>query len=323
MLGQVYMLTSMAVTKSGSRSMAQMEVAVTPPWKFQLGGALTLAGPLPYFETPNSANLQMIGNDAAGTGVEPAGCNNTPGTQLPAIGVADSQAQSCVVTGNYTDPLGNQQSCPLPVSSDPAPKGLGKPPNYIGLGGTGSNAVDVTNAANPDPTELTQMVTDLYGAANQKIGPNPQPVPCSDATSTSPCGNFTNTDITNYGSVTNLQTIVVNGNLTLSGNPSGSGVLVVAGNLTMQGNFSWNGVILVLGTATVTHNGGGNGQITGAMYVANNNGSALGQSSFNWSGGGTNTIQYDHCWADDLLNKFPPSTTDQPLQVLSSRVLTF
>jgi hypothetical protein len=59
------------------------------------------------------------------------------------------------------------------------------------------------------------------------------------------------------------------------------------------------------------------------MYVANNNGSALGQSSFNWSGGGTNTIQYDHCWADDLLNKFPPSTTDQPLQVLSSRVLTF
>jgi hypothetical protein len=122
--------------------------------------------------------------------------------------------------------------------------------------------------------------------------------------------------------VSNIQSIVVNGNLTLSGNVTGYGVLVITGNLTLQGNFTWNGVVLVLGTATVQHNGGGNGQITGAMYVANTQGSTLGSSTFNWSAG-TNTIQYDHCWADDLLNKFPPKTSNQPLQVLSTRTLEF
>ena len=137
------------------------------------------------------------------------------------------------------------------------------------------------------------------------------------------CNSYTNGDIPNYGSVNNIPSTVVNGNLTLSGNITGYGVLVVTGNLTLQGNFTWNGVVLVMGTAIVQHNGGGNGQITGAMYVANAQGSNLGSASFSWGGGGTNTIQYDHCWADDLLARYPPKTSSQPLQVLSTRSLQF
>ncbi|HEX6805324.1 MAG TPA: hypothetical protein VF133_16720 [Terriglobales bacterium] len=301
-MGPVYMLTSLAVTKSGSRSMVQMETAVTPPYKFELGGALTITGPTPTFSTPNAQNLVMNGNDAAASGgVEPATCNKTTGVPLPAIGVFDSAAQQCIVSGGPT-----------------CGTGLGKPQNYIGA--QGSPDVYVTNAANPDPTDLTQMTSEIWSTAGtQQIGPNYNTTPCT----LSNCNSYTNADITNYGSATNIQSIVVNGNLTLSGNTTGYGVLVVTGNLTFQGNFTWNGVVLVLGTANVQHNGGGNGQITGAMYVANTQGSTLGSSSFNWSGGGTNTIQYDHCWADDLLNKFPPKTSNQPLQILSTRTLQF
>jgi hypothetical protein len=305
-MGQVYMLTSLAVTKTGTRSMAQMEAAVTPPFKFQLGGALTIAGPTPTFSTPNSSNLDIRGNDAAGTEVDPASCNNKTGVPLPSIGVYDSQAQQCIVGGDPSNPseCGN---------------GLGKPANYTGAQGTVPD-VYVTPAANPDPTDLADIVGQIWSTAGtQQIGPNFNTTPCT-ATN---CNTYTNTDIPNYGSVNNIQGIVVNGNLTLSGNVTGYGVLVITGNLTLQGNFTWNGVVLVLGTATVQHNGGGNGQITGAMYVANDQGNTLGSASFNWSGGGGNTIQYDHCWADDLLNRYPPKTSSQPLQVLSTRTLQF
>lgn len=320
-MGQVYMLTSLALTKTGTRSMAQMETAVTPPYQFELGGALTIAGPTPTFSTPNSAGLQMVGTDAAASGgIEPATCNHTAGTPLPAIGVADSQAQQCIVGGDPNNPseCGN---------------GLGKPWNYTGAQGT-SPDVYVTPAANPDPTDLTNYVeTEIYPSATQQIGPNLKTNPCTPGPTGYACSSFTNTDITNYGSVSNIQTIVVNGNLTLSGNVTGYGVLVVTGDFTLQGNFTWNGVILIMGSASVQHNGGGNGQITGAMYVANvgadyqnpvpNPPSPLGSASFSWSGGGGNTIQYDHCWADDLLAKFPPKTSNQPLQVLSTRTLQF
>jgi hypothetical protein len=75
-----------------------------------------------------------------------------------------------------------------------------------------------------------------------------------------------------------------------------------------------------MGNANASQSGGGHTQITGAMFVGNTNG---GSSNFNWNGGGGNGISYDHCLADDLLNNLPPQTTDQPLQVLSTRTLEF
>jgi hypothetical protein len=278
-LGAVYMLTALARTVSGSISMAQMEAGVMPPNRFQLGGALTLDYANPTFGSPNSNNFKIIGTDAsAGGGPEPAGCNTAAGNALPSIGVYDQNAVNTVVNA------------------------LGKPQNYIGA----QSAPDVvaTSAANPDPSELSQIVTDLQS--------QPGTVNITGPATSIP-----------LGSATNIQTIVVNGDLTLSGNPSGYGVLVVTGNLTLSGNFTWHGVVLVLGTAVVNNNGGGNGQIIGAMYVGGYTGGTPGTSAFNWNGGGGNGIQYDHCWADYLLNQFPPTRSGQPLQVLSTRMLEF
>jgi Tfp pilus assembly protein PilX len=291
-LGRVYMLTSMAMTRNNTKSMAQMEVGVTPPWKFQLGGALTLAGKDESFGTPNSNVFMVNGNDHAGTGTEPAGCNNTPGVAMPAIGVADAVSQSCVIYG--TQPDGS--ACPNSNT------GLGKPNNYTGI--QASPDVQVVPAADPSASDLQGIVQDIQTQAGTVNVPGPA----------------TLSSVSNWGSPTNLQTIVVNGDLTLAGNPSGYGVLVVTGNLTLKGDFTWHGVVLVIGNADSVNNGGGNGQITGAMYVGNSLG---GHSTFDWTGGGGNGINYDHCWADDLLNHYPAVTSGNPLQVLSSRLLNF
>jgi len=299
MLGNVYTLTSLAVTQSGSQAMVQMEAGVTPPTavKFQLGGALTINGANPNFSTPNSANLTINGNDANS-------CGETKGAALPAIGVADNFAQQCVVSGGTPNPSDPSEQCG---------NGLGKPNNYTGA--QSAPDVQVVSGANQTGTALTQMVTDVQAEANAVTLPTPTGA-FSICTNPSTCPTVTSLPTT----TTTSSITVVNGNLSISGNPSGNGILVVTGNLTLSGNFTWNGLVLVLGNANATLNGGGNSAITGAMFVGNING---GTSSFTWNGGGTNQITYDHCLADDLINNLSPSPSSNPLQVLSTRTLEF
>ena len=284
-MGPVYMLTSLAVTRTGAKSMAQMEAGVRPPFTFNIGGPLTLGGPLgltgpdPIF--PNSNNFIIDGNDANS-------CNQTP-TNKPAIGVYDSASQQTVINS------------------------LGKPQNYIGAGGTPS---------------IEDVYTQIGGASltPSALSGNGGFIPTLEQYVTSPIltGNVTSLPATTIGSVT-----AVNGNLTLSGNLNGSGILIVTGTLTFSGNFTWNGLVLIVGQGQVVHNGGGNGLITGAMYIAQTMDSSgnllasLGSPQFTWNGGGGNTINYDHCMADGLLQKYNGQPSPQPLQVLSSRTLNF
>jgi hypothetical protein len=215
-------------------------------------------------------------------------CGQAGFSSLPAIGVYDNP-------NNPTSPTAQ-----VDVIS-----ALGKPQNYIGA----QSAPDVQNVYSsiPSPAALNAEVTDIAS----------QP---GTINLTGPL-----TSLPSPGTAANPTFTVVHGDLTLAGNPTGYGVLVVTGNLVLKGDFTWTGVVLVIGSATVDNSGGGNGQITGAMYVANTagGGNTLGSPTFNWNGGGGNGIQYDHCWADNLLNKFPPPPNASPLQVLSSRTLEF
>lgn len=95
----------------------------------------------------------------------------------------------------------------------------------------------------------------------------------------------------NSGSSSSPAFTFVDGNCDLDG---GAGLLIVTGTLRMSGNPSFKGLILVLGGGTVQRDGGGNGEIYGAMSVArfNNTGDFL-APSFNTSGGGTSTLQFD------------------------------
>lgn len=90
----------------------------------------------------------------------------------------------------------------------------------------------------------------------------------------------------------------VDGDLELGpGNPTGQGTLIVTGNLTLSGNFNFNGVIMVLGNGSVYRSGGGHGNIYGAMFVAKFTAAGADTDQFqapifDTSGGGTSNIQY-------------------------------
>ena len=119
----------------------------------------------------------------------------------------------------------------------------------------------------------------------------------------------------------------------MNGNGQGYGVLVVTGTLSMSGNFSWNGLVFVIGEGHIDLSGGGNGQIRGSVLVAKiwNNYTdhtllpTLGSPTYGWNGGGTNYIQYDHCWADNMMNSIPftPPPSTKPLKTLSFRILPY
>jgi hypothetical protein len=126
-------------------------------------------------------------------------------------------------------------------------------------------------------------------------------------------GNATGTDLTpllasmsNPGgmSPTNPMTVVVNGDLDLTGwHNTGYGLLLVTGNLHYDPDASWQGIILVIGKGTVTGSLAGSGEIDGAVLVANTRDSSgnllpdFGKASviFDPNMGGAG-IRYSSCW---------------------------
>lgn len=97
--------------------------------------------------------------------------------------------------------------------------------------------------------------------------------------------------------------VVVNGDFS-AGPGSFGGTLLVEGNLTMSGNFSYTGQILVIGNGWVRRNGGGNGEVCGGILVAdvNDDGDDGWDQTANGDGTGPITISagwvarphYDH-----------------------------
>jgi hypothetical protein len=270
--------------------MAQMEVGINyDHFSLNLGGALTLAGPSPTFGTPNSTSFKIVGLDNPTAASAPSGCNTAQASPPKAsIGVYDDP-------NNPTNPSAVQDV----VSA------LGKPNNYIGV----NSSPDVENSfgalGNPTPADLSAFVQSATAVATNIYYNDP--------------GNSLA-----LGTASRPIIDVVNGNLTL-GPQTGYGVLVVTGNLVINGDYSWNGLILVIGSGSFTMTGGGNGQINGAVWVAKTTGNNLGSPSANWTGGGGNGVQYDHCWADDMLAKIPytPPISSKGLQVISLRTMQY
>jgi hypothetical protein len=143
----------------------------------------------------------------------------------------------------------------------------------------------------------------------------------------------TNVNSFNPNATTNSSITYVDGDLELVGNGTGRGILVVTGTLTMSGNFTWYGTIFVVGDGIVEMNGGGNGQIIGSIWVAkiwDSNATKnlledMGSPTFSWNGGGVNSLQYDHCYVENLMTAIPMDNlhSTRPLKVLSFRILPY
>ena len=283
--GQVYLLTSLAVTPSGARAILQAETAVIyDQFTLGLGGALTLIGPTPAFGTPHSSGFTINGTDCPTCGPTPTSCDTTPIPPKDAIGIYDPTNASS------------------PSAVDTVITALAKPNNYIGA----NSSPDVHNAnlGSMTAADLNNFVSAVSSVATNVYGTNPSGI--------------------NLGTATNPTISVVNGDYSM-GPTTGYGILLVTGTLTISGNYSWNGLIIVIGSGASLMNGGGSGQINGSVFVANTSGGTLNAPSADWSGGGGNGIQYNHCWADDMLSRVPytPIMSPKGLQVVSLRNLVY
>lgn len=283
--GQVFLITSFAETPSGSKAITQIEAA-SAVRSFSVTGALTMDGSSPTFGSPSSSPFVVTGSDLNS-------CGETAKAPKPAIGVYDGAAVTSVqgalqVPANYTGSL------PYADVEDV----------YNSLGDSMST-----------PTGMEALATAISGM-----------------TGANTYGSFGSTTTSiNMGTSSVPVVDVVNGDLTLSGKTQGYGILLVRGTLTTNGNFSWNGPIFVIGQGVWISNGGGNGQVTGTAWVAKTRDAsnvqlgALGSPSVSWSGGGGNGIVYDHCWADNMIQKinFIPPAPPTPLKILSTRTVTY
>jgi hypothetical protein len=298
--GQIWMLTSLAQTKTGARAMLQMEVA-SPVLGFSPGGALTLDGPLTGPPNmPNSAGFGISGIDANS-------CGETADPNHPAIDGYDNP-------NNPTNPTSVQEI----LNGIPSNR-LG---NYVGSGSTPSvqNGYGALGATMTTPGGLSGLIGAIHDAPGAWHGNGPlSSVPMG----TCPTGNIKDAS---------CQTVIdyVNGDLSLSGNPKGYGILVVTGTLSMSGDFAWNGLILVIGDGIANMGGGGNAHVTGNMLVAkiwdssHNLLGSVGSPTFNWNGGGGNGLTYDHCWSTDLMSavNFNPSSSS-PARVVGFKILPY
>jgi hypothetical protein len=306
--GQVFQVTSFAQThtltgRAGSQAMVQEEMAtgIRHTSQFAIGGAITLPGPSPNFGTPNSMPFYVRGTDANS-------CGQTA-VAHPSIDIYDPNI-----------PDATQQA--TMVGS------LARPDHYPGLNAAPDVEVGYGMTTPPTPDALKAFVDSLYAAtpSSQRMisgGGSPATYPTNPST-------YTSFDVSGVNPSSIPPVTFVAGNATLSGNSTGSGILVVTGTMTFSGNYTWNGLILVIGQGSAVYVGGGNGQVNGSVYVAkiaDTSGtllSTLGTPTLDYSGGGGNGVQYDHCYADNLLGNFmntPPGPNTNPLTIISQRTV--
>ena len=295
--GPVYLVTSLAVTPQGSRRIGQFEVAgytITPP-----PAGLGLDGPGVNFGPPDTSNnFSINGNDSgtggfAGPGSPVASC---PGpAQVPAISEGDNPSVTNTDNAipqnrwnNYTGTASPNPPAPTPPPTPPSVVNEGPAPGLGGLTGVWSN-----------PAQLNQLVNNLANVADTTYSS------CSMYGNTyngngSPC-----TPSGTIGTDANPQITFVNGDFNMSAT-SGAGVLVVTGTLTAKGVPAFDGLILVIGQGNFQASGGGSGTFNGTIFIAQTNShtapygqlATMGAPAFGWNGGGTNSIQYNSCWAN-------------------------
>jgi Tfp pilus assembly protein PilX len=283
-VGPLYIVTSLAITPSGSRRIGQYETAaenITPP-----PGALSLDGPGQpnnIFSNPNSNQYYVNGTDGSNSPPAKAGCTpNQPAA--PAIGTSTTG-----VTNIDANLLGPPDRSNHYTGSTASPSVVDE-----------TTQLSTTMYANP--STLNNLVSMLANGADYTLNS------CSMNGSTYNGNSSACTPpAQGLGTTANPQITYVNGDFNM-GNASGAGVLVVTGDLNVNGNGQFTGLVLVVGQGVMNVNGGGNGTFYGSMFIANTNShsspysqlSSVGQPWLNWNGGGGNGIYYNSCWADAI-----------------------
>jgi Tfp pilus assembly protein PilX len=266
----VYLLTSMAITPSGSRRVVQTEVT-KDQISLTLPGALTIDGPIPA----GAASICGSGStcNASGayiTGAEPAGCT---GSTVPAIAIADATSTTNLATA---------------ISANKA--------NIVGSGGSPSVVNSSSALANlSTPAQIEALVAKMKGLAGTNFG--------NDCTTLSlgTAANPTITVVTNAGGSTcNLNSgttgygiLVLTGNLQIVNVNAYQGVILMLG--TAQFTESSSKDTVIPGALFLAQD---RNPSTGALLAT------LGTPGFNYHHGNASaadpSIQYSQCLVNSV-----------------------
>jgi hypothetical protein len=267
-------VTALAALPDGSRKLLQY-VAAPITLQLPIAAALMLEGPGTVantitFNLPASYSFQVNGNDRAPGSNGGLSCGTTM-PPVPAVGVLADSDHDYLQNTDLAPHPGNYTGAGSPPSVSPSPyphPRHSKDPVY-----------DMT-----DPTSLSNLVDLIRSSADANL-----------------TGPATSSDMPSAMSFSNPMTVVVNGDLTLTGY-TGYGLLVVTGKLTYARDSGWKGIILVIGQGIVEETNSGSApldaEIDGAVFVANTVGSggSLGPASYTIAGPGGKGIYYDTCW---------------------------
>jgi hypothetical protein len=230
---QVLEITSFATLANGSQKILQYLVAANlitlPPFP----AAITLVGRNVDYSGPFTGSWVVTGNDTINLG------SCTSGPSVYAIGFSNNDATS---QSNIT-----------------ASGAVATPPykfNYTGQGGTTPN-VHYIGGSIPANFQTPAQIDAFAQSISQYADVPPIPGPA------------TGSDLPAGMSAANMMTVVVNGNLDLTGwHNTGYGLLLVTGNLTYDPDAFWYGIVLVIGQGYMTGSHSGSGQFVGGLLLA-------------------------------------------------------
>jgi hypothetical protein len=275
------LVTSTGYGPRGARKVLTMEVSrfvydIRPPAPVVIRGSDT-AGDITTFDLGSSNAKFYSGKDASNIQ-----------TQLPTVAIS-LQDWTSIYNGlgkgsTVVDP--KMSILDLDAVPNPWPATLTPVPSATGMPRTPPSAQtpDFLQAADAARTFLNELQSTAQNSSRYYTTLNGY----ADATN-------------DLAGVNSPAFTFVDGDCTLSG---GSGLLVVTGTLTMTGNDDFRGIVLVLGNGAVVRSGTGNGNVYGAWLVAKFPRTGTGgftAPSFNVSGGGNGSFQFDTKAVDDAL----------------------
>ncbi len=284
----VFVLTALAVTPTGARRMAQLEVANDPPMvtnaavdsqdHVSLSGQLTVNG---FDYCSCECTTKTVSGKKVTT------CVSRPGK------ICDDDKWAIYSSETVDNPISSE----VIIAGPDPPIAQSQPwfydiPGMIDTFASNPTAVDVRNPPYNYPCAGSPV--NCATQAGQTFGTIPSPFPPVD--SGNPIG------------ATNQLTYVP-GDLKLTAGSTGSGILVVDGDLEINGGLQFFGLILVRGVISFTGGGSDPTNISGAVLA--------GQQSLDTTVlGGSANIQFDLC---ALQNNVAP----QPPRVLAYREIHY
>lgn len=284
------MITGVGAGPGNSLEVVQAIVEMTLLFPDLPPAAVTLLGPLPFFDGGMSSAKEYVGDDCKGAGI--------PGLYVPTIGVIDPSAVStCTAAG----PDSSSVLC-----------GIYKPTTYYTGPYVGrDSAADVTDpgvfggagAIHPNYRScwyLHDLVNRVREAADV-VCPSGQASDCALPPSDP------------------SRVIFVDGDFFIGAWDDGEGMVFATGELWFHGDSAWSGTAWAVGEGIMWRYGGGNESISGSIFVADIAGpdevygtaddctgglDGFGPAYYNAQGGGSGDIVY--C-SNVILDSLPPA----------------